>query len=141
MTNDIDPVVEGEDATGPEMERLSARLVEKGTVHFHADWEPGAANMTAEERAALLNAVMDECDHPVLGLAARLSGEAGLYEDSAHPDFDTKTMTRLPQTGRQKSYARTADLLQQGADMLRELHAQAMSAGTAETPKVETRDD
>lgn len=48
------------ETNGAEMKRLLKRL--EGAKNFHVDWEPGAASLTVEERAAELNRAFDEID-------------------------------------------------------------------------------
>lgn len=106
------------------MERLVDRLFgdpERQTRNVHFDWGPKAHNLTAEERAAMINRVFDEMDHPILGLAAELSGEAMLHRGAAHPSFDCTTMAELPLTPAQKREGRLAALLTRAADKLRDL--------------------
>lgn len=52
-------------AQSTETERLLSRLCDdpkRKLVNFHADWEPGAADLSAEQRAGIINRALDDAE-------------------------------------------------------------------------------
>lgn len=115
-------MAEDAESETPELDRLKQHFQDDGVTGFHASWGDEVYSMTPEQQARIINASIDEIQHPVLGLAASMDGEAVLFEDSAHPRYNLTTKQYDPLTPQQKRDQRTADLLKQGAEMMRKLY-------------------